>query len=182
MKQWKKSGGRWSALLMAALLAASALMGCSGGGESSVSGSSASNTESQAVSESGSQAQTDSESDGQTVSESEPESSEPVEVRIAALHVEGVGVVHDVQLVEHVGAPHRIIVIHCQVDGTPHLVFLRTDKFCEILYARIDVDPQAVTVGEVGTALVAQASLLDVKWQLYDHLSLPAVGQTFHGT
>ena len=161
MKQWKKSGGRWSALLMAALLAASALMGCSGGGESSVSGSSASNTESQAISESGSQAKTDSESDGQAVSESEPESSEPVEVRIAALKgPTAMGMVKfmddvDQQAVTDENYTFQIVASPDEV--TPQIAQGNVDiaavpaNLASILYNNTDGAVQVLTVNKVGS-------------------------------
>ena len=105
-----------------------------------------------------------------------------VEVRIAALHVEGIGVVHDVQLVEHVWAPHRIIVIHCQVGISLPAVPQLTHLLRVILHAGVDVGPQAVTVGEVGAALVAQAFLVDVERQREFHLVLPAVVRRFDET
>ena len=166
MKQWKKSGGRWSALLMAALLAASALMGCSGGGESSVSGSSASNTESQAVSESGSQAQTDSESDGQTVSESEPESSEPVEVRIAALKgPTAMGMVKfmddvDQQAVTDENYTFQIVASPDEV--TPQIAQGNVDiaavpaNLASILYNNMDDAVQVLTVNTLGVLYLVE--------------------------
>ena len=166
MKQWKKSGGRWSALLMAALLAASALMGCSGGGESSVSGSSASNTESQAVSKSGSQAQTDSESDGQTVSESETESSEPVEVQIAALKgPTAMGMVKfmddvDQQVVTDENYTFQIVVSPDEV--TPQIAQGNVDiaavpaNLASILYNNTDGAVQVLTVNTLGVLYLVE--------------------------
>lgn len=166
MKQWKKSGGRWSALLMAALLAASALMGCSGGGESSVSGSSASNTESQAVSESGSQAQTDSESDSQAVSESQPEASEPVEVRIAALKgPTAMGMVKfmddvDQQAVTDENYTFQIVASPDEV--TPQIAQGNVDiaavpaNLASILYNNTDGAVQVLTVNTLGVLYLVE--------------------------
>ncbi len=167
MKQWKKSGGRWSALLMAALLAASALMGCSGGGESSVSGSSASNTESQAVSEIRAvEAKTDSESDGQAVSESEPESSEPVEVRIAALKgPTAMGMVKfmddvDQQAVTDENYTFQIVVSPDEV--TPQIAQGNVDiaavpaNLASILYNNTDGAVQVLTVNTLGVLYLVE--------------------------
>ena len=148
MKQWKKSGGRWSALLMAALLAASALMGCSGGGESSVSGSSASNTESQAV------------------SESEPESSEPVEVRIAALKgPTAMGMVKfmddvDQQAVTDENYTFQIVASPDEV--TPQIAQGNVDiaavpaNLASILYNNMDGAVQVLTVNTLGVLYLVE--------------------------